>query len=45
MIVDYWMLRRTRLTSRELYRYGAGGEYWFYERLQLARARWRWRSA
>jgi nucleobase:cation symporter-1, NCS1 family len=30
MIVDYWVLRRSRLTLEELYRYGEGGEYWFF---------------
>src|SRR3954454_21406334 len=30
MIVDYWVLRRSRLTVEELYRYGEGGEYWFF---------------
>ena len=29
MIVDYWILRKTRLDVAELYRYGAGGRYWF----------------
>ena len=29
MVIDYWMLRRTRLNVEELYRDGAGGEYWF----------------
>ena len=29
MVFDYWLLRRTRLDVAELYRPGAGGEYWF----------------
>src|SRR3954449_8158662 len=29
MIVDYWLLRRGRLNVEQLYRYGAGGEYWY----------------
>jgi NCS1 family nucleobase:cation symporter-1 len=29
MVVDYWLLRRGRLNVEQLYRYGAGGEYWY----------------
>jgi NCS1 family nucleobase:cation symporter-1 len=29
MVIDYWLLRRSRLNVEELYRYGEGGEYWF----------------
>jgi nucleobase:cation symporter-1, NCS1 family len=29
MVLDYWLFRRTRLNVSELYRPGAGGEYWF----------------
>ena len=29
MVVDYWLIRRSRLNVNELYRYGEGGEYWF----------------
>jgi nucleobase:cation symporter-1, NCS1 family len=29
MVFDYWLFRRTRLNVSELYRPGAGGEYWF----------------
>jgi nucleobase:cation symporter-1, NCS1 family len=29
MVIDYWVLRRARLNVEELYRYGAGGEYWY----------------
>jgi NCS1 family nucleobase:cation symporter-1 len=29
MVIDYWLVRRARLTVAELYRYGEGGEYWF----------------
>jgi nucleobase:cation symporter-1, NCS1 family len=29
MVFDYWLLRRTRLDLRQLYHYGADGEYWF----------------
>jgi NCS1 family nucleobase:cation symporter-1 len=28
-VIDYWLLRRTRLNLTELYRPGEGGEYWF----------------
>jgi NCS1 family nucleobase:cation symporter-1 len=30
MLVDYWLLRRTRLNVAELYRPGEGGEYWYW---------------
>jgi NCS1 family nucleobase:cation symporter-1 len=29
MVFDYWLLRRARLDVRQLYHYGADGEYWF----------------
>jgi NCS1 family nucleobase:cation symporter-1 len=29
MVVDYWLLRGGRLNLEQLYRYGAGGEYWY----------------
>jgi NCS1 family nucleobase:cation symporter-1 len=29
MLVDYWLIRRTRLNVPELYRPGEGGEYWY----------------
>jgi nucleobase:cation symporter-1, NCS1 family len=29
MIVDYWVLRKTKLDVPDLYRPGAGGRYWF----------------
>jgi nucleobase:cation symporter-1, NCS1 family len=29
MVFDYWLLRRARLDLRQLYHYGADGEYWF----------------
>ena len=29
MIVDYWILRKTKLDVVELYRPGPGGRYWF----------------
>ena len=29
MIVDYWILRKTKLDVPDLYRPGAGGRYWF----------------
>jgi nucleobase:cation symporter-1, NCS1 family len=29
MVFDYWLLRRARLDVRQLYHFGADGEYWF----------------
>ena len=29
MIIDYWILRKTKLDVPDLYRPGAGGRYWF----------------
>ena len=31
MVFDYWLLRKARLNVEELYRYGEGGEYWFWK--------------